>query len=177
MVARQWIVSMIFFGLFSVGCDVIYKFVDKEGAQEKELLGEMIPFESNYTLKEVQILLSLYGYSLGRVDGKMGNRTRDAIGNFQNDAGLKVTRRIDEETWERLKSFRDYTLVVGEQLNFSLIQEILHAAGFYTGKIDGKWGARSKEALKKFQEYHELSNDGRFNYQTLKMMSRYLVFD
>lgn len=91
--------------LFCSGCDVVYRMVDKEGAQEKDLLGEVIPFEQNYTVKEVQTLLSLYGYNPGRIDGKLGNQTRNAIERFQKDAGLKTTRYVDEATWGQLKIF------------------------------------------------------------------------
>lgn len=163
--------------LFCSGCDVVYRMVDKEGAQEKDLLGEVIPFEQNYTVKEVQTLLSLYGYNPGRIDGKLGNQTRNAIERFQKDAGLKATRYVDEATWDQLKIFKDYSLVVDNQLNHALIQEILSAAGHYSGAIDGNIGPNSVKAIKKFQKSHGLNPDGRIGYQTLSAMTRYLVFE
>jgi peptidoglycan hydrolase-like protein with peptidoglycan-binding domain len=159
------------------GCDAIYRMVDKEGAQEKALLGEVMPFEQNYTVREVQTLLSLYGYNPGRIDGKLGNQTRNAIEKFQVDAGLKPTRFVDEETWKQLKIFSDYTLVVDGQLNAKLIQEVLAAAGHYSGKIDGNFGPRSQEAIKKFQEARGLKADGRIGYQTLLALSKFLVME
>lgn len=168
------IVATVF---FLGGCDFVYRMVDKEGAQEKDLLGEVVPFEQNFTVKEVQTLLTIYGYNAGRVDGKLGNQTRNAIERFQTDSGLKVTRFVDEATWAQLKIFKDYTLVEDNQLNIRLIQEILKAAECYSGKVDGKFGKKSIEAVKKFQKLNGLKADGRIGYKTLAAMTRYLVFE
>src|SRR5262245_21903949 len=93
-------------------CDSVYRLLQKEGAEEKELLGEVIPFRSNPKVLEVQKLLKLWGYSSGKVDGKFGPNTRAAIKKFQMDRNLKVSRFLDKTTWAELNQFEKYGLVV-----------------------------------------------------------------
>lgn len=47
-------------------------------------------------------------------------------------------------------------------------QCLLYYLGYYTGKIDGDWGAKSKEATEKFQRAYELKDDGVFSTDTEK---------
>lgn len=42
------------------------------------------------------------GYDPGPIDGMMGNQTRRAIANFQWDAGLSITNRLDKRTQRSL---------------------------------------------------------------------------
>lgn len=151
----------------SLGCDAIYRMLQKEGAEEKELVGEVVPFESNPTVEEIQSLLSLYGYSPGKVDGVLGLRTREAIAKFQRDNNLKETRFADQETWAKISDLKDKKLVVEGQLNVKLIQQILEEQGFHPGKVDGKFGPQTTQAVKIFQREYELKIDGKVGYQTL----------
>ena len=56
---RNILIFLLSFGLCFVlcGCDAIYRVLDKEGAEEKELIGEVIPFEKNLVVEEIQSLL------------------------------------------------------------------------------------------------------------------------
>ena len=93
-------------GLSAVsGCDAVYRLLQKEGAEEKDLLGTISPLEPNARVEEVQKLLKLYGYKIGRPDGILGANTRQAIGDFQKDRGLPVTRFVDYKTWDELTRF------------------------------------------------------------------------
>lgn len=156
------------------GCDALYRLLDKEGAQEKELIGEVIPFEVNLIVEEVQSLLHLYGYNTGKIDGILGFRTRNAIEKFQEDNGLKPSRFADQATWERLNIFKDNELVIKGQLNVRLIQVLLKQAGFDPGKIDGKLGVRTKSAVFKFQEAQGLKIDGKIGFQTLSKLATFI---
>ncbi|HET9533575.1 MAG TPA: peptidoglycan-binding protein [Blastocatellia bacterium] len=53
-------------------------------------------------IMDAQNALNEKGYDAGPVDGLMGPQTRSAIGRFQRDNNLPVTRRLDPETAERL---------------------------------------------------------------------------
>jgi hypothetical protein len=53
-------------------------------------------------ISNVQGQLQQQGYYEGEVDGSLGPMTRDALARFQEDAGLVVTRAIDEPTLEAL---------------------------------------------------------------------------
>jgi len=52
----------------------------------------------------LQQLLSNRGYSVGRIDGVFGSRTRNAVINYQLDSGLSATGVADSETLARLSS-------------------------------------------------------------------------
>jgi len=157
------------------GCDALYRVLDKEGAEEKELIGEVIPFEKNKVVAEAQSLLYLYGYNTGKIDGVLGVRTRNAIEKFQKDKELKPSRFIDKATWEKLNIFTKNQLVIDRQLNIRLIQILLREAGFKPGKIDGKMGARTRDAVQKFQEGHGLKVDGKIGYQTLSKLAGFMA--
>jgi len=156
------------------GCDALYRLLDKEGAQEKELIGELIPFEKNLVVEEVQILLYLYGYNTGKIDGVLGLRTRSAIEKFQKDNGLEPSRSIDQMTWGKLNVFKENKLIIKRQLNIRFIQTLLKEAGVDPGNIDGKMGVKTRAAITKFQEAHGLKVDGRIGYQTLSKLAEFI---
>ena len=54
--------------------------------------------------KELQEVLTALGYKPGRIDGKPGPRTREALKQFQKDAGLPPTGVLDTETTQRLRA-------------------------------------------------------------------------
>jgi peptidoglycan hydrolase-like protein with peptidoglycan-binding domain len=166
--------SVIFLFLSVCGCDALYRLLDKEGAEEKDLVGEVVPFESNPTVEETQMLLSLYGYSPGKIDGVLGLRTRNAIEKFQKDNGLEPSRFIDKETWGKLSLFKEKGLVVDLKLNVRKVQELLKAAGFDPGKIDGKMGEKTKAAILDFQKAKGLKVDGKVGYKTMGQLAEFL---
>jgi len=54
-------------------------------------------------VREAQRLLGSLGYDAGPADGQPGNRTLDAIRQFERDKGLAVTGRIDQRLLEALQ--------------------------------------------------------------------------
>ena len=54
--------------------------------------------------KELQEVLTALGYKPGRIDGKPGPKTREALKQFQKDAGLPATGVLDAETTHRLRA-------------------------------------------------------------------------
>src|SRR3989338_5138236 len=105
------ILLLAFCSLLGFGCDFVYRLLQREGAEEKELIGEINPLERNSKIEEVQKLLKLYGYKVGTADGKMVSLTRDAIASFQEDNELKVSRFVDKATWSKLNEFVEAGLV------------------------------------------------------------------
>ena len=159
---------------YAAGCDFLYRLLDKKGAEEKDLIGEALPFVKNPTIEEIQVLLDIYGYDPGRIDGVLGGKTRRAVDKFQKDNNLTQTRFVDKETWEKLTVFERNKLIVDQGLNIALIQTCLKNAGFDLGTIDGKLGARTKLAIKKFQQAHGLKPDEKVGYKTLTELAKYL---
>lgn len=158
----------------SFGCDFVYRLLDKEGAEEKELIGEILPFEKNPTVEEVQTLLKIYGYDPGKIDGKLGLRTRNCLERFQKDNGIEVSRFIDQETSQKLRIFEDNGMIKEGKIDITLIQTALINAGFDPGKVDGKFGSKTLTAVKNFQKEKGLKVDGKIGYRTLTAFSEFL---
>ena len=57
--------------------------------------------------KEVQIALKNAGYAIGKIDGKIGKQTREAIRAFQKANNLPVDGKIGKKTWSLLKNYLD----------------------------------------------------------------------
>jgi peptidoglycan hydrolase-like protein with peptidoglycan-binding domain len=170
------IISLLcFLSLILSGCDIIYRILQKEGAEEKDLLGEIVPCEHNPKVEEVQKLLKLYGYNVGKVDGILGINTRNAIQAFQEDNDLKVSRFVDKETWERLNVFGRCGLVVDGVVNITGVQRALKEAGLDPGPTDGKLGRRTQSAIKAFQMEQGLQCDGKIGFRTLRALAKYLL--
>ncbi|MBF0490585.1 MAG: peptidoglycan-binding protein [Candidatus Omnitrophica bacterium] len=54
------------------------------------------------------------------------------------------------------------------------IQQALKNAGFYTGKIDGNIGPKTKKAVEEFQAQNGLKADGKVGAKTWKALSAHL---
>lgn len=54
------------------------------------------------------------------------------------------------------------------------IQQALKNAGFYTGKVDGTIGSKTKKAIKEFQDHNGLKADGKVGPKTWKILSTHL---
>lgn len=157
------------------GCDFLYRLLDKKGAEEKAIVGEITPFEKNPVIEEVQTLLYLYGYDTGKADGVLGLRTRNALEKFQRDNGLEPSRVVDKATWEQLNAFKEKGLIADRQLNVRLVQTLLKKAGFDPGNIDGRMGPKTRAAVEKFQKAHQLKVDGKVGYQTLTKLAVFIT--
>jgi len=69
---------------------------------KKKIIGEV---KSRPNVKQIQIALENAGYNPGRIDGKMGKQTRDAIKAFQKANGLPADGKTGKQTWNLLKSY------------------------------------------------------------------------
>lgn len=172
---RVKLVALLFLGgAFMSGCDAVYRLLQKEGAEEKEILGEVVPLEPNARVEEVQKLLKLYGYRIGNVDGILGGNTRQAIEDFQKDQGVKASRFVDFKTWDALTRFERFGLIVDGGLNAAAIQTALKEAGLDPGPIDGKMGQKTQKAIVHFQKLEGIKADGNIGINTLTHLERYL---
>lgn len=71
------------------------------GPQEKAIK-EKLPKDRK---KQIQIALQKAGFYKGKIDGKIGPQTRQAIREFQKSKGLRVDGVMDSKTWEELKKY------------------------------------------------------------------------
>jgi len=162
-------------GIMAVsGCDRIYRMLQKEGAEELDLIGEARMHERNEKVAKVQQRLALFGYGIGTVDGILGTNTRNAVERFQYDTGIHPSRFIDHATWKQLMIFDECGLIMNDEINPYMVQVALKNAGYDIGKIDGKLGRQSTEMLKQFQEKEGLTADGKIGRRTFSALMRYL---
>ena len=128
------------------------------------------------------------------VDGVYGSVTRDAVSRFQKTHNLPVTGTADQTTWyaiaaaDRLAAKEsanpspvcffpanpaNYELCMGDENNLVwivqlLLRELLLLDGesVDTLDVDGRFGARTENAVKKYQSIRLLPVTGRVNAQT-----------
>jgi peptidoglycan hydrolase-like protein with peptidoglycan-binding domain len=175
MITQRILMSfVILFSLMSSGCEKLYYLLQKEGAEEKKLIGEALPLEANPKVAEVQKLLKMFGYPIGNIDGKMGPGTRNSILKFQKDNNLEETRFVDKVTWDKLHIFEVSGLTVNGDINAKAVQQALNAAGFGVGRVDGQMGPQTKRMLMAFQKSKGLKGDGIIGVQTLKLLNQQL---
>jgi peptidoglycan hydrolase-like protein with peptidoglycan-binding domain len=169
------LVFVVLCGLLFTGCDLVYRVIQREGAEEKDLLGEVIPSVPNAIVEEVQKLLAIHGFPSGVIDGKFGFRVREAVVNFQREKGLKPSRFVDHSTWKALNVFYESGLVKDGQVNIKGIQEYLSREGFEPGPVDGRKGPKTQEAIRSFQQQFHLKVDGQIGPQTLNAMHQQIM--
>lgn len=133
-------------------------------------------------VKALQDALKAKGYLAGASDGSFGSATASALKAFQRANGLSVTGVADEAT---LKALQDEgsaamtdaavstanlyeTLKKGDSgTSVKALQEKLKALGYLTGNADGKYGAGTEAAVKRFQKAFSLTETGTADTETL----------
>jgi len=61
--------------------------------------------KSNFSVKDVQKALANAGYDPGKIDGRMGKQTRDALRAFQKANNLTVNGKANKKTWALLGTY------------------------------------------------------------------------
>ncbi|MFC1666420.1 peptidoglycan-binding protein [Candidatus Omnitrophota bacterium] len=176
------------------GCNIIPKSVQYQKEEEK-IVGSTDTISPR--VEEIQVVLNALGYDIGNTDGRMGQKTREAIREFQESRGLKSIGYIDTLTWREIEDIRrlqedqelekSYTIKVRSpylkeedapriQLGVAArdIQRALKKAGFDSGAIDGKMGPRTQQAVKEFQKTKGLVPDGKVGPKTWAELGKYL---
>jgi peptidoglycan hydrolase-like protein with peptidoglycan-binding domain len=57
------------------------------------------------SVRQVQTALKNAGYYVGRIDGLMGARSREALRGFQADHNLRANGKINRKTWSLLRAY------------------------------------------------------------------------
>jgi len=61
--------------------------------------------KSRPNIKQIQTALTNAGYNPGKIDGRMGGQTRDAIKSFQGANNITVDGKVGKKTWELLRVY------------------------------------------------------------------------
>jgi peptidoglycan hydrolase-like protein with peptidoglycan-binding domain len=136
-------------------------------------------------LRAIQQALVDRGYDPGPLDGQMGNKTRDALRQFQADKGLPATGAADAASREALGFCEESAsaapssapavppAVAPSSSDNSPVMEaqrLLTERGYAPGPIDGLMGNRTREALNRFQSDKDLPVTGKPDAQTLSAL-------
>lgn len=152
---------------------------------------------SGPAVTKLQQRLKNLSFYAGTVDGQFGPNTKNAVSKFQQNNGLKsdgVVGYVTESTIERaIWVSQRQTIQEGSQgKDVELLQNLLNRAddinknqgpiwnvpgGFGVGRQDGKFGAKVKAAVIKFQQAEKLTADGVVGAKTWQKLSGIVTFD
>ena len=135
-------------------------------------------------VKDIQNQLIKAGYRLPRygADGQFGEETENAVMRFQRDHNLAVDGLVGQVTLSKLQqvnqqrvSSPDFPLPSGilrrgdQGESVRQLQRALKQINFNPGTVDGIYGARTEDAIRRFQSmYAALKTDGIYGPNTRK---------
>lgn len=146
--------------------------------------------DTGEAVERLQTRLRELGYYSGDISGVCDKATVAAIKDFQKKHALKASGKADPETQNVLYGAAALSLTdvvtptpaptvrppsgtvregdVGEDAK--AVQQRLKDLGYYTGRVDGKFGKSSVKALKAFQEKSALQPDGVCGSKTIEAL-------
>lgn len=128
----------------------------------------------------LQMCLKARGYYTGLVNRVYTDELAGAVKAWQKKAGLPQTGNFDNKyDWPTLLGLKrdgDYWLIkpttIGtmDSKDVYFPQQILKAAGYYTGKLDWDFGPLMYDGVCHFQKAAKLPINGKLDYATLRHM-------
>ncbi len=124
---------------------------------------------------ELQGRLKYLGFYTGKFDGRLGWRTHRAVRLFQYQFGLEVDGVVGSDTKRKLveasklwaPGVSNRIFKKGDRGGYVWeLQRRLQFIGYYSGKIDGKFGWQTDRAVRDFQYRFGLKVDGRVGPKT-----------
>ena len=103
-------------------------------------------------VRATQQQLRAAGMYDGPIDGVWGPETRAAVERFQQNRGLPVTGRVDDQTTSALR--RPYSaspVALRDPTDVRTVQNRLRQLNYYQGPDDGVWGSSTQMAIESFQ--------------------------
>jgi peptidoglycan hydrolase-like protein with peptidoglycan-binding domain len=129
----------------------------------------------------IQRRLRRLGYAAGPVDGRYGPLTEHAVTRFQAVHRLASDGQVGPHTYTRLLHTWPVVRVgtgyahPGGSRRVRSIQRRLHALGYTTGPVDGRFGPLTQRAVLRFQGDHRLQADGIVGPRTLARLRRHAL--
>lgn len=130
-------------------------------------------------VKQLQKRLIELNYLTGAADGAFGNATKAAVKAFQAARGLNVTGDVDQLTHNALYSSDADTSVGDNFVEISrgstgeavkTLQQRLTTLGYYSGSLQGTFGALTEAALMDFQSTAGLTRTGVLDKATYTLL-------
>lgn len=144
-------------------------------------------------VEKLQRALQIKGFLKGKLDGKYGNDTMDAVRRFQRSVKLKETGTADNTTI--LKLFGKAVAISAKDdpgmkgvtsiskidvpnttrpgnsgRHVRALQQALKLKGYYKANIDSSYGEQTVDAVKRFQRATGLTQDGIAGNSTIKKL-------
>ena len=142
-------------------------------------------------IRELQNALKKKRFYKGKVDGKFGPDTHNAVYRFQRSIGLKTDGRPGDRTLTALYEGTSAINNVNARKASSIVpkdphsihygtfgarvrslQKALKAAGYFKGTVDGVFGEMTELAVRKFQTARRLHVDGVAGTRTIASLNR-----
>ena len=133
-------------------------------------------------VREVQRLLKNLKFYDGLADGDFGPGTEAAVKAFQTQYKLTADGVVGSSTFTKLynaTATKKPEITPTPQGSLKLestgddvreVQRRLKSLGFYTGSVDGDFGAGTEAAVKAFQKQYGLTTDGKVGQQTMNAL-------
>jgi peptidoglycan hydrolase-like protein with peptidoglycan-binding domain len=121
------------------------------------------PTTQTQMVEGLQRELAVNGFDPGGIDGRFGPKTSEAIRAYQRAAKLPVTGCPSQELLDHVSFHlpKVYSRARPASSTPEIeVQEGLTMRGFYVGAVDGRIGARTREAIKRYQRESNLPVDG-----------------
>ncbi|MDO6658271.1 peptidoglycan-binding protein [Anaerobacillus sp. 1_MG-2023] len=157
-------------------------FVQPDGVEAAFGDQELKQGMNNQDVKELQDVLKAKGYFTYHTStGYYGPITKDAVSQFQQAVGLKVTGVATTDTLQKLAgtsksqssaASSSSTLQIGSRgQEVTDLQSKLKAAGYYSYNVDGIYGRITQKAVQDFQKEKGLSVTGKADSTTLNALA------
>jgi peptidoglycan hydrolase-like protein with peptidoglycan-binding domain len=130
----------------------------------------------NPQIAGLQIALRQHGVYRGAIDGIQGPQTRRAIRSFQRRHGLAVDGLAGPRTRAALGGrgrplFGTRVIRRGMRgYDVGVLQFLLRRHGVRPGRLDGRFGARTERAVRRFQRRARLTPDGVVGHRTARRL-------
>jgi peptidoglycan hydrolase-like protein with peptidoglycan-binding domain len=119
-------------------------------------------------VRKAQRRLKARYYDPGPADGLFGAKTEKAVKYYQLDRDLTADGVVGPQTWARLDPPTVKRGSSGDAVK--LAQQLLESYGYEVGSIDGDFGPKTEQAVKKFQDDFLLEVDGIVGPETWAML-------
>jgi peptidoglycan hydrolase-like protein with peptidoglycan-binding domain len=124
-------------------------------------------------VEAIQRELAVNGFDPGGIDGHFGPKTAEAIRAYQRAAKLLVTGCPSQELLDHVSFHLPKVYSRARPANPTPeveVQEGLTMRGFYVGAVDGRIGARTRAAIRQYQQEADLPVDGQVTPQLAQRM-------
>jgi peptidoglycan hydrolase-like protein with peptidoglycan-binding domain len=121
-------------------------------------------------VKALQRQLGWLGFEPGPADGRYGSLTTGAVKRFQEAHELPVDGIVDRTTADTLRANVAQRPSSDRIDRVKALQRQLQWLGLEPGPIDGRYGPQTTEAVRRFQDAHDLRVDGIVDPQTQRAL-------